>query len=311
MSEIAPTDLVYALTYTHNRNLYFAARASGLFSSADGGITWQPAYTSLTLDAEIPTTSVGVSPDFTEDTSVFAGVAGGLLCSSDGGQTWQVSGLASPPPTVSALVISPNFVEDGVLLAGTMEDGIFRSNDRGNSWAAWNFGLLDLNVLCLAISPDFAEDETLFAGVESGIFRSTNGGRAWREVELPFGYEPVISLALSPNYTRDGTLFAGTEGNGLWISTDCGQNWTRTDEITLDTTVNAVLLDPHYTDDPSVLVLGEDALYNSRDGGQTWRRWTVDAGDMTAVAAPEGLHAPLLIGLMGGKVVTFTPPEDA
>ena len=310
MSETVLTDLVYALTYTENRDLIFAARATGLFSSTDDGTTWRPAYTSLVVDEEIPTTSIVVSPDFTSDTSVFTGVAGGILRSTDGGQTWQATVLASPPPTVSTLVISPNFVEDGVLLAGTMEDGIFRSNDRGNHWTAWNFGLLDLNVLCLAISPDFADDETLFAGVESGIFRSTNGGRAWREVELPFGYEPVISLAISPNYAKDGTLFAGTEGNGLWFSKDHGQIWTRVDESTIDTTVNLIICEPNYATDPSILALGEEALYISRDGGQSWNAWAADVDDMTAAAAPNGLRAPLLIGLMGGEVVKFVPPEE-
>lgn len=309
MSETTPTDLVYALTYTQNHALIFAARTAGLFSSTDGGTTWRPAYASLDVDEEIPTTSVVVSPDFTTDPGVVAGVAGGILRSSDGGGTWQAASLSSPPPTVSALAISPNFVEDGVVLAGTMEDGIFRSNDRGSSWTAWNFGLLDLNVLCLAISPDFANDETLFAGVDSGIFRSTNGGRAWREVELPFGYEPVVSLALSPNYAADGTIFAGTEGNGLWVSEDRGITWARTGETTVDTTINQIIMEPHYADDPGVLALGEEALYISRDGGQTWHTWSVGAGTMTAVAAPGGLRAPLLVGLMGGGIVEFTPPE--
>jgi len=88
-------------------------------------------------------------------------------------------------PLVSSLVISPNYTHDGTLLAGTMEDGVFRSADRGSHWVAWNFGLLDLNVLYVAISPHFACDEILFAGTETGIFRSTNVGRAWREMDFP------------------------------------------------------------------------------------------------------------------------------
>ena len=150
MSETTPTDLVYDLACTQNGALCFAARAIGLFRSTDGGDTWLPAYTTLDIDEPIPTTSIVISPDLDADAGVFAGVSGGIFRSTNGGETWQAVALSSPPPTVSALVISPNFIEDGVLLAATMEDGIFRSADRGNRWKSWNFGLLDLNVLCLA-----------------------------------------------------------------------------------------------------------------------------------------------------------------
>ncbi len=126
--------------------------------------------------------------------------------------------IALPPPFVHSLAVSPQFAQDGVVLAGTMEDGVFRSGDRGAQWAAWNFGLLDLSVLCLSMSPAYADDETVFAGTDSGIFRSMNGGRAWRELEFPPDWAPVLSLALSPGFGADGMLFAGTEfGGHVWV----------------------------------------------------------------------------------------------
>jgi len=81
-------------------------------------------------------------------------------------------------PLISALATSPNFADDGTILAGSIEDGVFCSMDRGVQWAAWNFGLLDLHVLCMALSPHFGRDETVFVGTETGLFRSTNGGHA-------------------------------------------------------------------------------------------------------------------------------------
>ncbi len=303
MSENTSTDLVYAIACTSDQSVCFAARASGLYRSLDGGHTWQPAYGSLSLNEPLPTIAVAVSPDFAADRTVIAGVSGGVLYSTDGGETWQAVTLGSPPPVVSSLVISPNFVEDGIVLAGTMEDGVFRSADRGRRWAAWNFGLLDLNVLCLAISPDFATDETLFAGVDTGIFRSTNGGRAWREVELPFGYDPVISLKLSPRYTQDGMLFAGTESQGLWCSADRGVTWTRLGADVFAGPVNAIVLAPDFESSAALLVMAGDTLHVSRDGGNSWDKNLLTIPGMTAVAAPQGLDAPLLIGLENGTVV--------
>ena len=227
--EAGSEDVVYALAASpqfDRDGVCFAGRASGLYRSADGGASWQPAYATLNLSEDVSTPAVVVSPDFASDRAVFAGVTGAILRSHDGGGSWFLTLLPSPPPVVSCLVASPDYERDGVLFAGTMEDGVFRSSEfLGERWVRWNFGLLDLHVLVLALSPDFAHDEILFAGVESGIFRSTNGGRAWREVLFPTDLAPVISLAISPDFKRDGLLLAGTEAHGLHVSYDRGRTW--------------------------------------------------------------------------------------
>ena len=304
-------DITYSLAMSPSfaqDGICFAARSSGLYRSEDGGDTWHFAYDALDLEAPLATMAVVVSPDFESDQSVFAGVVGGILRSYDGGQSWHVATLPSPPPVVSALVISPNYSQDGTLLAGTLEDGVFRSADRGSHWAAWNFGLLDLNVLCMATSPDFAHDETLFAGTETGKFRSTNGGRAWREVNFPTEFAPVLSLALSPDYTNDGVLFAGTECCGLFYSSDRGHTWTCLGEDIVTEAVNAIVLSPEFPAKPDVLVMLSTALLVSRDGGQSWSDWKVGLAfeqGLGSVAAPQGLDpgAPLLVGLVEGGVL--------
>jgi photosystem II stability/assembly factor-like uncharacterized protein len=312
MAEIKMQDITYALAASPGfvqDGTCFAARGGGLFRSQDGGKTWLSAYETLGLEIPLATMTVVLSPGFPSDAAVYAGVQGGILRSFDGGTHWHIATLPSPPPIVSAMVISPNYVHDGTLLAGTLEDGVFRSADRGSNWAAWNFGLLDLSVLCLAISEGFAQDETLFAGTETGVFRSTNGGRAWRETAFPTEFGPVLSLALSPGYAEDGTLFAGTEANGLFRSPDRGSSWERLAEDVIDDAVNGIVLSPQSSQVPQLLVVLGDALLVSRDGGETWKDWSpgldLDRGTICAMA-PLGLDsgAPLLVGMAEGGVLS-------
>ena len=252
----------------------------------------------------LPTTSIVLSPDIGIDAGAFAGVPGGVMKSTDAGKSWEVTGLASPPPMVAAMAISPNYVEDGVVFVGSSEDGVFRSASRGSSWSRWNFGLLDLTAYCFAISPNYAVDETLFVGVESGLFRSTNGGRAWREVDLPVGFDPVLSMAISPNYENDGVIFAGTETKGLLRSTDRGQNWVLVGTDVIELSVNGILISSDYPDKQDIVVLHESKLLLSRDDGMTWTTITTVFDDVTAILAPQGLHtgASLLAGLLDGSV---------
>jgi photosystem II stability/assembly factor-like uncharacterized protein len=173
---------------------------------------------------------------------------------------------------------------------------------------AWNFGLLDLNVFSMAISPGFAEDETLFVGTESGIFHSTNGGRAWQETAFELDLAPVLCLALSPGYADDETLFAGTASSGLLRSADGGQSWQTVGLAAQDRAVNAIVLSPQFPGGPDILVLVDDALVVSRDGGASWSEWprsAIQAATVTVVAAPDGLdpEATLLVGLAHGGVV--------
>jgi photosystem II stability/assembly factor-like uncharacterized protein len=304
-------DIVYSLCASPDfaeDGVCFSARGSGLYRSDDRGDTWHNAYDALKLEAPLATLAVALSPDFPSDQGVYAGVPGGILRSSNGGKSWFIETLRPPPPVVSSLVISPNFAQDGVLLAGTNEDGVFRSADRGRHWSAWNFGLLDLNVLCMVISPDFAQDETLLVGTETGIFRSTNGGRAWREMDFPTAYAPVLSLAMSADYAqRGGALLAGTELYGLFRSTDGGRSWSRLGEETITDAVNAIIATSEHSTELDLLVALSDRLYVSRDGGTPWSDWqtglTFERG-LASVAAPQGLdsNAPLLLGLVDGTV---------
>ncbi len=287
----------------------FAARQSGIHRSLDGGRSWALLEVAPDQEGSPPVTAVVASPDYGCEHTLFAGGHGAVMRSIDGGDHWRIIALpAPPPPLVTTLAISPNYDRDGVLFAGTLEDGVFRSGDRGEQWAAWNFGLLDLGVLSLAVSPRFADNETLFAGVESGVFRSANGGRAWRETNFTMDYAPVPSLAVGADENGDELLFAGTEAHGLWVSRSQGKSWDRLGEETVTGGVNAILLDSSQPGGREMLILHEGELLLTRDGGEQWAPLALDLPDdayVAAVAAPRGLAGgePLILGLVDGGLL--------
>ena len=186
--------------------LTLAATAAGLHVSRDGGQHWQ--WVALGPDP-VPE-AIAVSAGFAADGTVLLGTTSGAYRSTDGGKTWRHVLAGS---RVQCLGATPDFLDGGIVLAGTESDGILRSEDGGLDWAGASAGLLDLNVTALAVSPAFGRDRTAFAGTISGLYRSRNGGRAWRVVELGPEAPAVQAIAVSPDFADDG-LVAGRHRGG-------------------------------------------------------------------------------------------------
>lgn len=296
-------DYVYAFEvatdYRTGDKLCFAACRSGLKRSDDSGVTWYNAYGTLAQEATASTLAVVVSPDYSNEPLIVAGLPGGFLRSEDNCRRWAGIVLPGPSPTVSAMVISPSFSEDGLIFASSLKDGVFCSTDRGNSWVSWNFGLLDLNVLALAISPAFSIDSTLIAGTESGIFRSTNGGRAWRELDLPSGFETVLALSFSPNYSSNGVIYAGTESSGIFRSGSSGDAWERISGESLTGTIPSIC--PY---DNGVIIVHDGEVLISEDGNAftLWQAEALKDVEVTTLFVTKDLNT-VLAGCAGGRLM--------
>lgn len=287
-------DTIYSLLNVDSSLL--AARQSGLYRSVDGGLTWVNALQSL--GDMLPLTVTAVAAD---QNNIFAGVKGAVLCSSDSGETWTIVGLASPPPDVVALAISPNFAEDGMVVAGTADDGVFVSSDRGATWIAWNFGLIDAHVQCIAFSPAYVDDHLILVGTETGIFASKNGGRGWTELDFPMEAAPVVSLAFSSSYANDGAVYAGTEANGLYISSDRSLRWVHLNNSLISGAVTAILIEKNYW------LLLENKIVYSDDDGRTWKLFDHPLPShvlpMTMALNPSRVMS-LIVGFADGEMLS-------
>ncbi len=262
-------------------DLILSARDSGIWASADAGITWRQVFDAGSPNQRITATCLAVTPAVTGPRTIFAGAFGTVVKSIDGGQRWRAIALPRPAPLVTCLAVSPAHDEDGVILAGTLEDGVLRSDDRGEHWKRWNFGLLDLSIYAIVPSPAFAQDDTIFAGTETALFKSENGGRSWRETPFPETAAPVLALTID----HDRTCWAGTDGHGIWHSTDDGASWRQASDGAIDGAVNGFVV----TGDSLLAVLPETILI-SHDQGQHWHPAITDLSDGGGIAGVAALR---------------------
>jgi photosystem II stability/assembly factor-like uncharacterized protein len=290
-------DSVYSIATSPNfkrDRLVFAAKESGLYRSNDGGKTWSDSYATLKLTAPPPTTFVAVSI-IDDITYVFAAAEGKILRSLNGGFEWEAGELDSLQPLVTSLAVSPNFAHDGLLLAATMQDGIFYSTDRGVKWQGWNFGLYDSNINALAFPPHFTGEQMIVAGTQSGVFISINAGRSWRDLDFPIEAAPVLCTAIS----QENVIYIGTEAHGVYRSEDVGQSW----EQIQAGTVEHILIDSNN----KILILRDGELLFSMDRGKSWHTRTLHELDSAIIClcAPQGLDPtnPVLVGLANGEIV--------
>ncbi len=120
------------------------------------------------------------------------------------------TGLPSSETKVRAFV-----EKDGEIFAGT-NGGVFQMN--GYDWVQKNTGLTNTNVTALARIGGY-----LFAGTSQGsiggVYISSDNGNNW-----------TLSLNdawISSFLTLGSNIFAGSVGNGVWRSTNYGNNWSQ------------------------------------------------------------------------------------
>jgi photosystem II stability/assembly factor-like uncharacterized protein len=136
-----------------------------------------------------------------------------------------------------------------------------------------------------ALQADPFNPDRIFAGSSAGgLFVTEDGGGSWNPSTDDFAWMAMGSIAFHP--TQEGTVYLGTGdpqisshprlGNGVWKSTDAGENWTH---LGLDSAriVSKLLV---LEDAPEIVVaatMGNPAvngpdrgLYRSTNSGSSW-----------------------------------------
>ncbi|MFP4220373.1 MAG: VPS10 domain-containing protein [Phormidium sp.] len=274
--------VAFSPNYGNDQTLFVSILWTKLLRSTDGGVSWQV----VDLPSETRGVTLLVSPNFAEDETVYvAGQYGTFFRSTDGGRNFQtVADIGAPGGNdAPSFVASPNFIEDGILLA-TGPGGIFQSSDRAETWTrltsdpAWE----TRRNLQIAISSNYAADGTIFVGTDAGVFWSTDAGASWQPLAGlgDFADDYIEAIAVSPEFEGDRTLVVSIRGQGLWRSVDGGQSFDQIGDSKLlfskldriPSAGMAIQFSPNYGEDNTLYAMGDPntALYRSRDQGLTW-----------------------------------------
>jgi photosystem II stability/assembly factor-like uncharacterized protein len=257
-------------------DLVLAAGAEGgLHLTEDGGKSW-----ALVLDMDTRITSLALFPG--RPHQVAAGDDAGVLhVSRDAGIHWRSLPLEGAGP-ITALAVSPTFVDDGVIVAGTRDGQVFRSTNHGGSFSragqAWPSAVASLLLIAGVVSGEDAGPRTLVSLEYDGLFASPDGGATWartgrgltahpqaRRVERPF--YSVLSAGTAPGGARV-LLLAGY--NGLFRSTDDGQSWRELPTLS-DNAVMGLGVSPAFAQDRTIAITTYLwGAFLSRDAGHTW-----------------------------------------
>jgi photosystem II stability/assembly factor-like uncharacterized protein len=242
--------------------------ARGIYRSEDNGDTWEKRTTGIVEDTGLTIRGISVEPGNSD--VVYA--AGEI-------SSFHWAGREMP----------------GAQFDRT-EGVVYRSTDAGRHWQAiWRGDNLARYVLInpsdvntIYISTGIFDREAANTDVDAreaggvGIVKSTDGGKTWRVLNEANGLTGLYVGSLFMHPENPDILLAGVghdywsrshQGDGaiksdagVFLSTDGGESWVKTQDDTVIMSVEFSLSDPDIA-----YAAGSRNFYRSEDGGRTWQ----------------------------------------
>jgi photosystem II stability/assembly factor-like uncharacterized protein len=179
--------------------------------------------------------------------------------SMDDGNSWSPANSDMKGKMVKEMVQ----LQNGYIVAATMDSGLYVSKDHAATWKRSDNGLAGyLWFESLAVAPD----QTLYAGsFNNGVYQSIDNGDHWQSIKSGLPAARIKHLAVTSN----GIVFAATADNGIYRLKDSSEGWIAVnsglenlDIFLLQATKNDTLYASTWA----------GGLYSSGNFGDSWKR---------------------------------------
>ena len=185
-----------------------------------------------------------------------------LESSTFSGLKWRSIGPAFTSGRIADIVVNPNNHSEWYI--GIASGNIWKTTNNGTTFSPIFDKYGSYSIGCLAIDPE--NTHVIWAGTGEnnhqralgygdGIYKSVDGGKSWKNMGLKDSRQ-IGMIAIDPRNTE--IVFIAAEGSawgpggdrGLYRTIDGGENWTKVLDISENTGINNVIIDPF---DPNIM----------------------------------------------------------
>ncbi len=272
---------------------------------------------------------------------IFLGLGGPTLQAQEGsfsaatfqGMTLREIGPALTSGRIADLAVNPR--DPATYFVATASGGVWKTENGGTTFepvfgseGSYSIGVVEIdptNPYVVWVGTGENNGQRAL-GYGDGVYKSVDGGRSWKNMGLK-GSEHIGKILIHPEdgnvvyVAAQGPVWSAGGDRGLYRTTDGGETWDKILDVSENTGVNEVHMDPR---DPMVLYASawqrrrhvwtwigggpESALYKSTDGGDSWTKIThgLPGGDVGRIglcvspADPDYVYAIVEAGDRGG-----------
>lgn len=233
-----------------------------------------------------------------------------LHLQSFGGMKWRSIGPALTSGRIADFAVNP--ANNSEYYVAVASGHVWKTTNRGITFNPVFDGQASYSIGCVTIDPNNSNvvwvgtgenNHQRALGCGDGVYKSIDGGKSWKNMGLKESRQ-IGEVLIDPR--NSDIVFVAAEGSvwgpggdrGLYKSIDGGKTWKKVLEISENTGVNNVLLDPR---NPDVMYASseqrrrhvftkisggpETAIYKSTNAGETWDKLTsgLPGGDMGGI----------------------------